>query len=59
MKINFRGVYTRPTEIEYIKNKDGLFDIKLDVDDFIGLTTDPDFYLTYSDVEFNSIIDIK
>lgn len=29
MKIKFRGVYTRPIEIEYIKNKDGLYDIKL------------------------------
>ena len=59
MKIKFRGVYTRPIEIEYIKNKDGLYDIKLNVDDFLDLTSDPDFYMTYSYGEFNSIIDIK
>lgn len=59
MKIKFRGVYTRPTEIEYIKNKDGLYDIKLKVNDFVDLTSDPDFYMIYSDGEFNSILDIK
>ena len=59
MKIKFRGVYTCPTEIEYVKNKDGLYDIKLNVNDFLDLTADPDFYMTYSCGEFNSIIDIK
>lgn len=59
MKIKFRGVYTRPVEIEYIKNKDGSYDLKFNVDDFIGLTADSDFYMTYSYGEFNSIIDIK
>ena len=59
MNIKFRGAYARPTEIEYVKNKDGLYDIKLNVSDFTGLTADPDFYMTYSCGEFNSIIDIK
>lgn len=60
MKIKFRGAYTRPVEIEYIKSKDGKFDtIKLNVDDFIGLTADPDFYMIHSDGEFNSIFNIK
>lgn len=57
MKIKFRGIYTRPTEIEYIKNKDGLYDIKLNVDDFLDLTSVLDFYMTYSCGEFNSIIE--
>lgn len=58
MKIKFRGVYTRPVKIEYIKNKDGQIDtIKLNVDNFLGLTADPDFYITYSCGEFNSIIE--
>lgn len=57
MKVTFRGVHTRPVEIEYIKNKAGQIDtIKLNVDDFLGLTADPDFYMTYSCGEFNSII---
>ena len=59
MKIKFRSVQTCPTEIEYVKNKDGLYDIKLNVNDFLDLTPDPDFYMTYSCGEFNSIIDIK
>lgn len=56
MKIKFRGVYTRPVEIEYRKNKDGLYDIKLNVYDFLDLTADPDFYMMYSDGEFDLII---
>lgn len=53
MKIKFRGIYTRPAEIEYTKNKDGLYDIKLNVYDFLDLTADPDFYMMYSDGEFD------
>ena len=59
MKIKFRGVDTRPIEIEYIKNKDGLYDIKLNVDNFLELTSDHDFYMIYSDGEFNSIVAIN
>ena len=57
MRIKFRGVQTCPTEIEYVKNKDGLYDIKLNVDGFLNLTSVPNFYMTYSCGEFNSIIE--
>lgn len=57
MKIKFRGIYTRPAEIEYTKNKDGLYDIKLNVYDFLDLTADPNFYMIYSDGELDSIIE--
>ena len=59
MKIKFRGVYTRPIEIEDVENEDRSYVLKLNINDFIGLTADPDFYMTYSEGEFNSIIDIK
>ena len=59
MKIKFRGVYTRPIEIEDVENKDGLYDIKLKANDFVDLISDPDFYMIYSDGEFNSILAIK